>query len=337
MLLLSVTFGVFGYLTRWPELIGMSAGLLFFLVLLAFGSSARCRGRLDLARLPQEVDFGKKLAALLELRFRGAHHWLRLTQGQILVKSKLQGGVSRVEIVLSTERRGRLAVGPFELQRVDPWGFRRRSLAVSDAQEVLVWPKTYPVDLLAAGVASSSDDVLGLVSVDGDTFATLREYQRGDDPRRIHWPTSSRLAKLVIRQSVMSPTTQLKVVLDADLTAYPANQALGDWFETGVSWAASLVKAAQEANWVTKVELVSGAGVSANQRRVNRYVDGMRSLSLIQKSMGSKREIADTTSGNALVVAEKLRVASSSHRLLKHLKPSTAPFLVKDGTDESVR
>jgi uncharacterized protein (DUF58 family) len=72
----------------------------------------------------------------------------------------------------------------------------------------------------------------------GDDFFTLREYQRGDDLRRVHWPASAHRDELMIKQLEMPWQSRALVLLDIRAAAYTTPDA----FEHAVRGAASAVR-----------------------------------------------------------------------------------------------
>jgi hypothetical protein len=71
----------------------------------------------------------------------------------------------------------------------------------------------------------------------GEDFYTLREYQRGDDLRRVHWPYSAKTDQLMIRQLETPWQSRALVLLDVRPSSYES----ADAFETAVSGAASVI------------------------------------------------------------------------------------------------
>ncbi len=75
-------------------------------------------------------------------------------------------------------------------------------------------------------------------------FRSLREYKHGDNPRRIHWPTSARMKKLFVREFEKQEIQSVLVLLDAYIA--PAQRAApAPWrarFEMAVSFAATLAE-----------------------------------------------------------------------------------------------
>lgn len=72
----------------------------------------------------------------------------------------------------------------------------------------------------------------------GDDFFTLREYQHGDDLRRVHWPSSAKKGDLMIRQLEMPWQSRALVLLDPRVSSYTGPEA----FEHAVRGAASAVR-----------------------------------------------------------------------------------------------
>lgn len=141
-------------------------------------------------------------------------------------------------------RRGELELGPVTLERRDPWGLFVRRASVSARMTVLVHPRVLPVEISLAGNrigpegGSADRDVLG-----SNQFHTLREYVIGDELRHIHWRSSARTGKLMVKQLVDNPLPRALVVLDNDIRSYSAPKD----YEQAVDAAASIGSAVVEA------------------------------------------------------------------------------------------
>ena len=77
------------------------------------------------------------------------------------------------------------------------------------------------------------------VAVTGDEFYALREYNLGDDLRRVHWPSSARHDELMVRQDEVPWHGRLTLLLDSRLAAATASPASTP-FDDLVSAAASI-------------------------------------------------------------------------------------------------
>jgi uncharacterized protein (DUF58 family) len=147
---------------------------------------------------------------------------------------------------VDTSRRGQRPVGPYAVVHGDPWGLVRRVVASAQGGTLTVQPRTFPVrrSLTAAFEAGDTDNASRR---SGDQhFHALRDYVLGDEPRSVHWRSSARAGKLVVRQQVSAASAGTTVVLDVDGSAYGSGEKFGaGWdderFELAVEVAASLV------------------------------------------------------------------------------------------------
>ncbi len=113
-------------------------------------------------------------------------------------------------------------------------------------------------------------------------FHALRDYVLGDEPRSVHWRSSARAGKLVVRQQVSAASTGTTIVLDVDASAYGRAEAFAvghdpERFEHAVEVVASL--AAAQLGSAEQVHLLTtalGASVvSAPAGAVNALLDAL--------------------------------------------------------------
>lgn len=140
----------------------------------------------------------------------------------------------------AVERFVRRGVYPLEVLTLAtdfPFGLFRKERDIPLPGELVVWPRTdrvVPDGALGTGldpslVAASAQAATG----PRGEFRSLREYRSGDDARDIHWRTSARLRRPVVREYERDAGDAVWVVLD---TAHPP----GDAAEAAVETAASL-------------------------------------------------------------------------------------------------
>jgi len=213
-------------------------------------------GRIDLtiARLPSN-DSAARTTPLLtatDLFDEGRR------AARFVVPPLVAGATARAAYRIPTRRRGRYQVGPLVVRASDPFGLLARTVASAGEAEVLIRPRVHD---LAAPVAvgsrvSGEADVSArrsVVSDLGDEFLTLREYEVGDDLRRVHWRSTARTGDLMIRQNEARWRSTAEVVLDVHPDGHDA-----DSFELAVEAAASAV--ARLVRLQRRVELVTSAG-----------------------------------------------------------------------------
>ena len=168
------------------------------------------------------------------------------------------GATARAAYRVPTRRRGRYRVGPLSLSASDPFGLARRVLPSVGDSDVLVRPR---IDDIVAPVAVGSR-VAGesdlpapraMVSDLGDEFLTLREYELGDDLRRVHWRSTARTGDLMIRQNEARWRSRAAVVLDVHPDGHDPES-----FEVAVGAVASIVT--RLVRLQRRVEVATSAG-----------------------------------------------------------------------------
>ena len=148
------------------------------------------------------------------------------------VMPPLRAGAEHEELfVVPTHRRGVIAVGPARTVRGDPLGVLRRTVEFADVQELFVHPRTAHLETLGAGLLR---DLEGTVTEDHSmsdlAFHALREYQPGDDRRYIHWRSSAKAGRLLVRQFLDTRRSHVTVLVDTDPRSYTGGEdILEEW------------------------------------------------------------------------------------------------------------
>ena len=150
------------------------------------------------------------------------------------------GCTARAAYRIPTSRRGRYRIGPLALTVTDPFGVARRTWTQTNPSDVLICPRIHDilVPRQAGGrvVASVETVQARAQAADGEEFLTLREYEVGDDLRRVHWRSSARRDELMIRQDEAQWRARTVVILDTRPEAHR-----GASFEIAVEATASIV------------------------------------------------------------------------------------------------
>lgn len=136
-----------------------------------------------------------------------------------------------------TRRRSVITIGPVASVRSDPLGLLRRTQRWSESADLYVHPATVP---LANDSTGFIRDIEGVTTQDLSSsdvsFHALREYQPGDDRRAIHWRTTARVGRLMVRQFEETRRAHLLIVLPT----HPDDYADEADLESAISIAASL-------------------------------------------------------------------------------------------------
>ncbi len=230
-----------GWLEGWT--LATTAGLLLITAVgFVLGRSAYAV-RLDLGQ--QRVVVGTRATGELIVRNAGSRAMLparvELPVGLGLATFRLPRLARDAEheemFVVPTRRRGLIVIGPVSSVRGDPLGLLRRQVRWTDPMDLYVHPQTISLDGASAGFLR---DIEGLPTQDLSSndiaFHALRDYVAGDDRRSIHWRTTARTGRLVVRQFEETRRSHLVVGLSTCSDDY----ADPDELELAVSVAGSI-------------------------------------------------------------------------------------------------
>ncbi|NLE75807.1 MAG: DUF58 domain-containing protein [Chloroflexi bacterium] len=114
------------------------------------------------------------------------------------------------------QRRGRFTLGPMTLTSSDPFGIFHVQQEFPDELSVVVYPAT--VDLPAfpplVGEYPGGDAMRRRTHHVTTNVAGVREYAPGDSFNRIHWPSTARTGRLVVKEFELDPTADIWIFLD---------------------------------------------------------------------------------------------------------------------------
>jgi uncharacterized protein (DUF58 family) len=149
------------------------------------------------------------------------------------------GGASAHETVAV---RGFWTIEGLELSTRFPFGLFKKSLRMPGREERLVYP---PIVKLPIGLPDSLTRGYGEtpsgVSGQGAEIRGLRDYQGYDEARLIHWKSSARLSKLLVRELEAEHKRTVTVLLD-DLPPAGDEEGYDERFEKAVAYAAAAVR-----------------------------------------------------------------------------------------------
>jgi uncharacterized protein (DUF58 family) len=113
-------------------------------------------------------------------------------------------------------RRGRFSLGPVWVTSGDPFGIFHVSRQLTEGTNVVVYPRTVPLPRFGRLPGELPGGSLQGQRVQFSTpnVASVREYRPGDAFNRIHWPTSAKISRLMVREYELDPTADIWIVLD---------------------------------------------------------------------------------------------------------------------------
>ena len=115
------------------------------------------------------------------------------------VRNIAAGEAQGAELVLTTERRGRLALGRLALTTVYPLGFFRSWRYEPTDEAGIVYPLPVGALPLPTGPSLTADVPAG-TGAKGDDYTGARPYQTGESQRHVDWRAVARGQPLLIKQ-----------------------------------------------------------------------------------------------------------------------------------------
>ncbi len=150
----------------------------------------------------------------------------------------------RGSYVLPEVARGRYAISPAVVTVEDPFAFACRETELAVPGALLVYPRLVELDALFsdAGMRLADGRRLLLRRQSGFEFHSVRDHEQGESLRRVHWPSTARRGKLMVKELEDAPRDESLIVLDADASAV-LGHGKDNTFELAVRAAGSLTRA----------------------------------------------------------------------------------------------
>lgn len=132
---------------------------------------------------------------------------------------------SRVYVARSwLVRRGAFRLGPTTLVSGDPFGFFRTRRVFTETDSLLVLPIIIPLaDFPTPAGILPGGKAIQRKSFDVTPHASgVREYMQGDPLKRIHWASTARRGRLMVKEFEQDPQAEVWLFLDAQKTVQAA-------------------------------------------------------------------------------------------------------------------
>jgi uncharacterized protein (DUF58 family) len=260
-----------GLWLQWTAFDLLGIGLLALVVIAVFVVVRPSPLSIDRAIQPPRVPKGSPAIAVLTFANRG-----RRTVGVTVANQPF--GDARVRTVipklrrgerglrtyrLPTRQRGIFDVGPVEVTRRDSFELFRTSRRYGDIERIWVYPRVLPFRALPTGKTRHLEGPSSDTSPQGNiTFHRLRDYVVGDDLRLVHWRSSARTGKLVVKHNVDTSQPYSVVLLDQRPNRYTAES-----FESAVDVAASVLVASSAHKAPVELRLTDGTMIGGPRLR----------------------------------------------------------------------
>lgn len=133
------------------------------------------------------------------------------------------GESADVSYTVEGRKRGAYTLGPALVSTTDPLGFYPQVQTVASSSEMLVYPAVVALRRMASGGGGTwgrrAQENAGTRG-GGLDFHGVRDYQPGDELRRVHWRTTARTGKLAVMEYTEGAASDFVVALDLHPLSY---------------------------------------------------------------------------------------------------------------------
>ncbi|MCY4087134.1 MAG: DUF58 domain-containing protein [Actinomycetia bacterium] len=146
--------------------------------------------------------------------------------------------------VFAQVARGRYGISPAVVTVEDAFALASRQTEFAVQGALLVYPRLVELDALFSdgGMHLASGRRLLIQRQSGFDFHSMREYEQGESLRRVHWPSTARRGKLMVKELEDAPREEALVLLDACASTV-VGEGKDNTFELAVRAAGSLTRA----------------------------------------------------------------------------------------------
>jgi len=115
-------------------------------------------------------------------------------------------------------RRGRFMLGPVAIYSGDPFGLFLLKRDIRLAGHIVVYPPTFELSGFAPriGQVSGGDALRRRTHYVTTNVAGVRDYVPGDSFNRIHWPSTARTGRLIVKEFELDPMADIWLFLDLE-------------------------------------------------------------------------------------------------------------------------
>lgn len=234
-----------GFLLDWVELTVLGIGALVCLVICGLFLLGRHNVDVEVKLPRNRVVVGDTASAALIVTNRRSRmvmpSRIELPVGanttEFVIPRLSPGAHFEESLTIPTDRRGVYPVGPARSVQGDPIGVFAHEQPWGSATDLFVHPRTIRLDNVTAGLLRDLDGQPVPQLSDSDVaFHALRDYIPGDDRRAVHWKSTARLGRMMVRQHEETRRWHLAIALSTSTNEF-ANE---DEFELAVSVAGTL-------------------------------------------------------------------------------------------------
>ncbi len=135
-------------------------------------------------------------------------------------------------------QRGEFHLGPLRLVTGDPFGLFEMERKISATSRLVVYPSTVEVPefALPIGILPGGDALRRRTHYITSNASGVRDYAPGDSFNRIHWRSTARRDRLIVKEFELDPLADIWIMMDAERTVHFGEYAPADTDAERMPW-----------------------------------------------------------------------------------------------------
>jgi uncharacterized protein (DUF58 family) len=222
--IISTLIALFGVFYRWQEF--LLIGAFFAMVLVLSAVFVAYAPRSSLSSQVQVIATTRTDAAELRLdvishRKRGL--FVEFSDGPLPYRKfpfRTRRGKGAVHVPIDTSARCDMELATVHLILADPFGFFERVIASCNPIEIVIQPRVFDIPGQITSRSRGGIDEGRTTGWGSQLSELVTEYNSGDELRRVHWRTSAKVGKLMVRKEMSPEHADVMICLDTDARSY---------------------------------------------------------------------------------------------------------------------
>lgn len=115
-------------------------------------------------------------------------------------------------------QRGEFQLGPLRIVSGDPFGLFQSERTIKATSQIIVYPQTIEITnfALPSGILSGGDAIRRRTHFITTNASGVRDYAPGDSLSRIHWRSTARKGRLIVKEFELDPLSDIWIMLDSE-------------------------------------------------------------------------------------------------------------------------
>mgnify|MGYP006278853151 CR=1 FL=1 len=202
-------------------------------------------------------------------------------ESQVLFIPSYDYVIIKKEIICN--RRGKYNLGKLKINLEDIFGIRKLNISIEDKLNITVYPKLYIIKNIELFGRESfgKRKTYQRYNEDYSNIKNLREYNRGDSLKRVHWKTSAKKGKLIVKNYDTSANLKIKLFMDFELNKY-LNYSKEDLEERVVECAISIIYYTLYRNIETDLLTYSEKRIRLSSNNISSFNEFLETMAMIE-------------------------------------------------------